>query len=191
MTCPAHSPAASRREQRGATLLVSMIFLVILTLSVVSAVKVSTLNTKMVGNMQAEKEGNAAAAQKIEDTISGDFTQLPLDRKYSVDIVNTAKNVVSTPTGSTNDVTVYAPECTGNKPIKLSELDATKEEDQPCYASGAAQNTGIAGSGASGNSLCSNSNWDISAAATAPNGGSPGPRTHQGIGVRVVVGAAC
>ncbi|HSV61506.1 MAG TPA: PilX N-terminal domain-containing pilus assembly protein [Variovorax sp.] len=177
--------ALPRRGQEGATLLVSMILLVVLTLVVVSAVKVSTLNTKMVGNMQTEKEADAAALQAIEATISSDFTQLPVTRTTALDINNSGQ------AGSTYAVTVDAPECTGIKPIKLSELDASKEDDQPCYASGAAQNTGIAGSGAGGNSLCSASNWDLSASATPPTGGAAGPKTHQGIAVRVAVGAAC
>lgn len=74
------------RAERGATLLVSMIFLVILSLLVVSAVKVSTLNTKMVGNMQSEKEADAAAMEAIEGVISTDFTQLPANRTITVDV---------------------------------------------------------------------------------------------------------
>ncbi|WP_082517558.1 pilus assembly PilX family protein [Variovorax sp. Root318D1] len=176
---------ARARVQTGATLLVSMIFLVVLTLMVVSAVKVTNVNTKVVGNMQTESEANAAAMQAIEATISTDFTSMPVASTTTVDINNSGQ------TGSAYTAAVAAPVCTGIKPIKLSELDATLTSDQPCYVSGASQNTGIAGSSAGGNSLCSNSNWDVSASATPPAGGAPNAPTHQGIAVRVAVGAAC
>jgi Tfp pilus assembly protein PilX len=181
-----HSIAARvRRAQRGATLLVSMIFLVVITLMVVSAVKVSTMNTKMVGNLQTENEANAAAVHAIETTISKDFTLNPHAETIAVDINNSGKP------GSTYSVAVDPPACTGVKAIKLSELDPAVEADQPCYTSGAAANTGIVGGGGGGNSLCSASNWDVKASATAPNGGAPGVATHQGIAVRVAVGSAC
>ena len=174
-----------RGAQQGATLLISMIFLVIITLMVVSAVKVSTLNTKMVGNMQSQKEADAAALQVIEATISTDFTQLPVAGTTTVDINNSGK------AGSTYTVATAAPTCTGVKSIKLSELDAANPADQPCYASGAAANSGIVGVGGGGNSLCSASNWDLSATAAAPGGVATGATTHQGVAVRVAVGADC
>ena len=180
-----NSSSHARSAQRGATLLVSMIFLVIITLMVVSAVKVSTLNTRMVGNMQTEKEAAAAAQQAIEATISSNFMHLPVAGTTTVDINNSGQ------AGSTYTVSTPAPACTGVKAIKLSELDAANENDQPCYASGAAANTGIVGAGGGGNSLCSASNWDLSATATGPNGTGAGPMTHQGVAVRVAVGAAC
>jgi len=175
----------TRRGQSGATLLVSMIFLVVLTLMVVSAVKVTTVNTKLVGNMQTENEANAAAMQAIEAAISTDFTSMPKASTTTVDINNSGQ------AGSAYTVAVPAPVCTGIKPIKLSELDASEASDQPCYVSGASQNTGIAGGGTGGDSLCSNSNWEVNATATPPAGGAATATTHQGIAVRVVVGAAC
>lgn len=178
--CPMDS--LRRGAQRGATLLVSMIFLVIITLMVVSAVKVSTLNTKMVGNLQSEKEAESAALQAIEALISTDFTQLPTTRTETLDVGQS---------GATYNVTVAAPTCTGVKAIKLSELDAANPADQPCYASGAAANTGIVGAGGGGNSLCSASNWDLSATAAMPSSGASTAATHQGVAVRVAVGAAC
>jgi hypothetical protein len=178
--------SAAPRMQAGATLLISMIFLMVITLIVVSSIKAVNVNTKLVGNMQTQKEAAAAAQQAIEDTISTDFTSLPVASAP-------AKNMGQA--GSAYTVDVPAPVCTGVKPIKLSELDATNTDDQPCYASGASQNTGIVGSGASGNSLCSNSNWEVNATAKlpAPTDEEPErtPTVHQGIAVRVAVGAAC
>lgn len=179
--------AAPARTQSGATLLVSMIFLVVLTLIVVSAIKVSNVNAKVVGNMQIEKEADAAAMHAIEAMISTDFTSLPTPSTTIVDINDSGR------AGSAYTVLVPAPICSGVKPIKSSELDASNTADQPCFASGASQNTGIVGSGGSGNSLCSNSNWEVNATVTPPAGTSAAvaPTLHQGIAVRVAVGAAC
>ncbi|HXE21444.1 MAG TPA: PilX N-terminal domain-containing pilus assembly protein, partial [Rhodoferax sp.] len=71
-----HSPG--RPSQAGATLLIAMIFLVLLTLIVVSAIKTTNVNTKVVGNMQIQEESKAAAQQAIEAIIStGNFATLP------------------------------------------------------------------------------------------------------------------
>ncbi|GAA4358009.1 hypothetical protein GCM10023165_52530 [Variovorax defluvii] len=172
---------ATPRRQAGATLLVAMIFLALITLIVTSSIKAVNVNTKLVGNMQTQKEADAAALQAIEKTISSDFTALPTPATLTIDNGQAV---------AAYTVSVPAPVCTGIKAIKLSELDAANADDQPCYASGAAQNTGIVGSGASGNSLCSNSNWEVNATATPP-ASEPAPTVHQGIAVRVAVGAAC
>jgi hypothetical protein len=165
--------------------MIAMIFLVILTLIVVSSIKVTTVNTKIVGNMQVQKEAQAAAQHGIETVISSDFTKLPAPSTVNVDI-NDGGQVASTYV-----VNVARPECSSVKPIKLSELDASNADDVPCYASGAAQNTGIEGAGPNGNSMCSNSSWDINATATAPGVATTTTTTHQGIAVRVSLDAAC
>jgi Tfp pilus assembly protein PilX len=173
------------RAQRGVTLLVSMIFLVVLTLIVVSAIKVSNVNTRLAGNMQLQNEADAAAQQGLESMISTDFTTLPAASTTSVDINGSGL------TGSTYSVYVPAPKCIVIKPIKTSQLDASNSLDQPCYASGAAQNTGIVGGNANGASLCSNSNWEVNSTAVVPSTGASAPTVHQGIAVRVAVGDAC
>ncbi|QDL38917.1 pilus assembly PilX family protein [Rhodoferax sediminis] len=176
----------SMRAQVGATLLIAMIFLVLLTLIVISAIKATNVNTKVVGNMQIQKESEAAAQQAIEAVISTDFTQLTAPPIVPPIDINDSGQAASTYT-----VTVPKPTCTSVKPIKITELDPANTADQYCYASGAAQNTGIVGAGTGGNSLCSNSNWDISATATAPSVATTSTTTHQGVAVRVVVGANC
>lgn len=173
-----------RRRQRGATLLIAMIFLVLMMLAVASAIKVTNVNTKVVGNMQIEKESEAAAQQAIETVISTDFTLLPAQQTIPVDINNS---------GQTNEyqVDVPAPVCVSVKPIKQSELDPAKAADQGCNVSGAAQNTGLVGQSGNGNSLCSNSNWEISATAKAPGVATTNTTTTLGVARRVSLGAAC
>ena len=57
-------------RQRGATLIVAMIMLVIMMILAVSAINLSTVNLKIVGNMQAQKALDAAAQDAIEQIMS-------------------------------------------------------------------------------------------------------------------------
>lgn len=57
-------------RQRGATLLVSLIMLVVLTLFAVSGFNLSSVNLKIAGNFQEQKRIEAAAQQAIETVIS-------------------------------------------------------------------------------------------------------------------------
>lgn len=68
MTAP-----ASLRAQRGATLVVGLIMLVLITLVVTSAFLLSTGNLRAVGNMQFRNEAIAAANRAIELKIGSDF----------------------------------------------------------------------------------------------------------------------
>lgn len=58
--------SAPFHAQRGATLLVGMIMLVLITLMVTSAFTLSTTNLKSVGNMQSREEALAAVNKAIE-----------------------------------------------------------------------------------------------------------------------------
>lgn len=76
----------SMRAQRGATLVVGLIMLVLLTLLVTSAFMLSTGNLKAVGNMQFRNEAIAAANKRIEEVLSTDFTAVPPANPVNVDI---------------------------------------------------------------------------------------------------------
>jgi Tfp pilus assembly protein PilX len=60
----------SIRAQRGATLIVSLIMLVVLTLFAVSAINLSSINLRIVGNMQAQKTMELVAQDAIERVLS-------------------------------------------------------------------------------------------------------------------------
>lgn len=76
----------SIRAQRGATLVVGLIMLVLLTLLVTSAFMLSSGNLKAVGNMQFRNEAIAAANKRIEEVLSTDFTASPPASPVNVDI---------------------------------------------------------------------------------------------------------
>jgi len=67
------------------------------------------------------------------------------------------------------------------KPIKNSELVLTNNEDLGCSA-GQQQTLGVAGAN-SGDSLCSNTVWEITAKTTSTMGSSA--TVIQGLGIRV------
>jgi Tfp pilus assembly protein PilX len=77
---------SSRKAQRGATLVVGLIMLVLLTLVMTSAYMLSSGNLKAVGNMQFRDEAIAATNAAIEQIISSDFTTLPVSSTILVDI---------------------------------------------------------------------------------------------------------
>lgn len=75
-------------QQRGITLLMGMIMLVLITLMVTSAFMLSNSNLKSVSNMQLRDEAIAAANMAIEQVLSSPFTVAPAAETVEVDINN-------------------------------------------------------------------------------------------------------
>lgn len=61
---------SSMHRQRGATLLVSLIMLVVLTLFAVTGFNLSSVNLRIAGNFQMQKTMEAAAQEAIEQVLS-------------------------------------------------------------------------------------------------------------------------
>ena len=152
------------RKQRGATLAIALIMLVVITLLAVSSFSTTNMNLRVVGNMQSRGEALHATQQAIETVIS------------TPQFIANPSNAVLNPCGTANtlctDVTgdgtpEYitllnpAPACVSVKAIKVNELTLSIAEDLGC-AGGQAQQFGVAGA-TSGNSLCANATWDITA----------------------------
>ena len=72
--------------QNGATLIIGLIMLVLITLIVLSAFTFSSSNLKSVGNMQVREEAIAAANLAIEQVIGSPFTDAPTAQEFNVDI---------------------------------------------------------------------------------------------------------
>lgn len=94
-----------RHRERGATLLVSLIMLVVLTLFAVSGFNLSSVNLKITGNFQEQKRMQADAQQAIEQVISSStaFNLTPTAQTVCV-------NGTGTPCSGT-EVAVSAPVC--------------------------------------------------------------------------------
>ena len=169
------------RRQAGATLLISLVLLVMLTLFVLTVVNLTSINSRIAGNMQTQIEAQAAAQQAIEQIISTPyFTTNPQPATIAVNTGNI----------KTYSVSVAKPTCISVVPIKTTELDITNADDAACLGSAAVVAAGIVGAGGAGDSLCSNSQWDI--AGTVDDADTRAKVVlHQGVAVRVPVGTAC
>ena len=90
------------RSQSGATLIVGLIMLVLITVIVLSAFTFSSSNLKSVGNMQMREEALAAANLATEQVIASPFTDAPTRQEINVDInkdgINDYVVVVEAPT---------------------------------------------------------------------------------------------
>ncbi|HWI38306.1 MAG TPA: hypothetical protein VNU64_17795 [Burkholderiales bacterium] len=174
-----------RRRQTGSTLVVALILLVVLTLFATSSFNTAKTNLMVVGNMQASAEAANVAQQAIETTLS------------TTQFITSPDNAIANPCGgvpntfcvdvngdSINDYTATLspqPTCIYVKAIKNSELNFSNTEDLGC-AAGQQQTLGVAGS-TSGDSLCSNTVWEITSKTTATTGASA--TVIQGVGIRV------
>lgn len=75
-------------SQRGATLIVALIMLLLFTLMVSSAFTMSGTNLKAVANMQSREEAIAAANMAVEILASGDFSSTPAASSTTIDLNN-------------------------------------------------------------------------------------------------------
>jgi len=97
-----------RSRQRGVALVIGMIFLVLLTLLVISAVNSGSVNLRITGNMQAQDEARAVAQQAIEKFVSDYANFYPTPKSYpNVDYD------INNDTSPEYKVSVSAPVCKG------------------------------------------------------------------------------
>ncbi|WER46412.1 PilX N-terminal domain-containing pilus assembly protein [Cupriavidus sp. WKF15] len=80
---------ARGNQHRGISLVVGLVMLIVLTLLVVSAVRMSNSSLRIVGNQQARAEASAAAQQAIEKVIgSAANFYTPAAQSFDIDINN-------------------------------------------------------------------------------------------------------
>lgn len=152
----------SPRRQRGATLVMGIIFLTLLMLSVTVAFRMSNNNLKAVGNMQSQAEAEASAEAAVE-------------RLISTDAIFLAPVSTSTPADSYGvTVSIAKPDCVRAVTVDVStSADATPniylQSGNPLAGSGYVE-----------------THWDIAATATA---GATGAKVETHQGVRIVLPA--
>jgi len=176
----------SGASQRGATLVIGMIMLVLVTLFVLAAINMSTTNLRVMGNEQARNEAVAAAQQAVEQVSSVDFTKNP-----PTTATPTVVAVDINGDGTSDYQASVSAACLNSVPVKVTELNpADVVNDGPCFLSTSSSTSGIAGGGTSGDSLCSATQWDVAAAvsdATA-NTTNVAVTLHQGVSKRIATG---
>jgi Tfp pilus assembly protein PilX len=178
------------RKQQGFSLLVSMIMLLLMMLLAIASFHMSSSQTTVVANAQHRNEGIDAATQAIEEVVnSSNFTQNPAAAIPNTNC--TAGGGANTWCVDSNgdgvqDFTVtmpVAPTCVEAAPILNSQLNLQNPDDLAC-SSGTSQNFGVTGGSGSGNSMCANSTWEITAQANDPATETSATVT-QGVSMRI------
>ena len=182
------------RRQSGATLIVTLVMLIMLTLFAISAMNTSTTNLQVVGNMQTRHEGLRATQEAIEATLSTtQFKDTPLDA-----VANPcgAQNTLCTDLNGDGvpELTTRltpAPACKQARIIKVSELSVASpnSEDVGCLQAQQQGTFAVAGAQTSGDSLCGNTVWEITAQTLNSGAGTATSDVNvtatQGVGVRM------
>lgn len=182
------------RRQRGATLIVTLVMLIMLTLFAISAMNTSTTNLQVVGNMQMRHEGLRATQEAIEAAVSTTkFAETPLD---AIPNPCGAQNTFCTDLNGDGvpDLTTRltpAPACKQARTTKISELQITSpnSEDVGCLQAQQQGTFAVAGAQTSGDSLCGATVWEITAQTLNSGAGTATSDVNvtatQGVGVRM------
>jgi Tfp pilus assembly protein PilX len=170
-------------RQQGATLLVSMIMLLLITMLALTSFRLASGNLKIVGNMQQRNQVLTAAQNAVERVVSNPLfsaspgTALPTlsPADLPAPCVATANTTCFDINGDgATDITVrvgslrpdgsYAPCVQQVKPVANASLDLSRADDASCSV-GVGQTFGVAGAN-SGSSMCTEMLWEVLAEAT-------------------------
>lgn len=152
-------------RQKGISLIVGMIMLMLITLATTVAFNLSTVNFKVVSNMQFRDEAIAAANKGLEQAIntvfSTGFTSLPTSPTiYTLDINNDGKPEYS--------ISIGIPECI--------------QSSQVAGGGGTEGSSQSLGNNFSANDPFYSTQWDIAATVTDSVSGTS-IEIHQGVRV--------
>lgn len=123
--------------QRGMTLIISMVMLVILTLFVVSGIRIANINLRITANYQWQKEMEALTDSAIEQLVSAStsFDNAAIQAGTAVDQIICANGVVGAPgscaTGNAQIGTMITPRCMSSKVATgySKKIDALSPDD--------------------------------------------------------------
>ena len=168
-----------KHRQQGATLLVGMIMMVVLTLLVVFAIRSGNTNLRIAGNMQTQAEASAATQQVIEKVIE--------QIKVTEDLSLIAAQSISVSMGNVTYIVAVAPlsKCLMDIPVLNSALNPANAKDVACFES-PDEDKAIKADGTltTKPSACKTQQWDIAAGVTDGTSGTKVSQV-QGISIRV------
>jgi Tfp pilus assembly protein PilE len=173
-----------KSRQSGATLIVGLVMLVVLTLLAMSAIRTSNINFRIAGNAQAQAEIRSAAQQALEKVISTNVTKIATDTTVPIDINGDG--------ASDYAVSVTKPVCTYSKQL-LSNDPALKLPDESfCLGSLSSPETLIVIIDKTIPVLtwCSLQHWETTATSTDTRTGARSTMT-QGVKLKVPAGTTC
>lgn len=154
-------------RQSGATLLVAMIMLVLITLLVINTVNLGSGSVQTVSNMQFKNQAAAAAEETLQDVISNKrFFETPSSVFTAPCEGSYNKKCIDTNNDQVDDVVVTLkqnPACVQARVLNNSELDLNVQEDANCATQ--ADQRGFGQGGATDSSSCARSIWEIQAQA--------------------------
>jgi type II secretory pathway pseudopilin PulG len=190
------------RAQRGSTLLVVMIFLLVFGMMTAAAFRGSMTSVQAIGNMQWRNEAVTAANDAIDRVLStAEFatntavvTQAVNAAPFPMDINGDGVNDISVnfPVVTLDGVARAGPRCLRAEPIPSAQLNPSLPADLGCFGSSSSSSSGLgvatAGGGTStvtqSPSLCSNTEWSITVRAVDAVTNTR-VDVVQGVGVRV------
>lgn len=182
-----------KQRQRGVTLIVSLIMLVLLTIMALTTFNIGKSSLQIVGNAQDQAQVLNAAQTMLNQVVSAPtFVDSPtnvLDNSNCpVGVTAPANSRCVDLYGDQKTVVVVAmsppPQCKRASTVPATGLNlaTSTSEDWGCTL-GTPQNFGIAGA-MTGDSLCADSLWELNAAATDPVTQAQAVVT-QGVSMRV------
>lgn len=147
-------------RQRGATLLVALIMLVVMTLAAVLSYNIGKSNTVIVGNQQAQQQAEDSARAALEEVVSRSlFAETP-----TVPFGSTNQKSYDVNGDGAADVAVVMTPRPCIRNFVILPVDPEDTGSLGCVSQ-AQQNLGVEGA-ASWGSSCADVTWEITAAAT-------------------------
>lgn len=153
------------QRQRGITLVMALIMLVVLTMLALASFNLGKSNLQVVGNMQQRDESVTAARGLLEEVVS--------DKRFAESPTAAVSNPCEKPNqrcvdvngdGTTDiKVAIATPTCVKVQAIKNTELNLEVKKEADCLIE--PPSGGPEGSN-TGDSLCANSVWEVQATAT-------------------------
>lgn len=157
----ARTRTVRQRAQRGSTLLMGLIMLVLLTLMGLASINSATSNLKVVGNMQYQQEAIGAAQSAINKVLSSsgyfsDPTTAPTSDTVDINGDGTADY----------SVTLTQPCILSTKALTAAELAAG---DTECITSSTVKTGGLLSAGLGGSTDCATVTWRLTATVNDAN----------------------
>lgn len=148
----------NRQTQRGSTLIVGLVMLVLMTLVAIAAINMTTGNLKIVGNMQYQQEARAAAQAAINQVWSSAAnTKTPSTAPTLIDV---AVN------GTTYHVNLTQPCLKSVTALSVAEIDQSgdAQDQKVCKDDDNKTNTGnMSQRPSEAGSHCSRLLWEVTA----------------------------
>lgn len=176
-----------RPRQRGMTLVVALVMLMVLTLLVVSAIRFGNINLRISGNAQTETEATAAAQVALEEAVRA------INSATDIGAIAAKANYVVSTGGTSYKVNVSKPACVISRNIATATLNPAVVADRACFGNaGADPILDASGNPVGTASECRDQQWEVSAKVEDAGGSSGANLTLlQGVAVRVGAEVQC